>query len=181
MSIRQNIIALRAKYNLTQLELAKIAGVSRGAVSQWEGGFSEPRMGAIQRIADHFGISKSSIIEDGGMYGAVSPSGMVDMPLYGSIAAGTPIDMMEADGTCPVPAVVAGALDIADALPGRSVQLTYYRDQEQFDLFGREPGEPYGQANANTRMTADALRCQGIDVSFAYPDDSDNIYHGAKS
>lgn len=29
MSIRQNIIALRAKYNLTQLELAKIAGNTR--------------------------------------------------------------------------------------------------------------------------------------------------------
>ena len=78
-------------------------------------------------------------------------------------------------------AVVAGALDMADALPGRSVQLTYYRDQTQFDLFGREPGEPYGQANANTRMTADALRCQGVEVSFAYPDDPDNIYYGAKS
>ena len=67
-------------------------------------------------------------------------------------------------------AVVAGALDIADALPGRSLQLTYYRDQKQFDLLGCEPGEPYGQANANTRMTADALRCQGVEVSFVYPD-----------
>ena len=78
-------------------------------------------------------------------------------------------------------AVVAGALEIADAMPRGPVQLTYYRDQEQFDLFGREPGEPYGQANANARMTADALRCQGIEVSFAYPDDPDNIYHGAKA
>lgn len=78
-------------------------------------------------------------------------------------------------------AVVAGALDIADALHGRSVQLTYYRDQKQFDLFGREPGEPYGQANANARMTADALRSQGVEVSFAYPDDPDNTNHGAKS
>ena len=78
-------------------------------------------------------------------------------------------------------AVVAGALDMADALPGRSVQLTYYRDQKQFDLLGREPGEPYGQANASARMTADALRSQGVEVSFAYPDDPDNIYHGAKS
>lgn len=78
-------------------------------------------------------------------------------------------------------AVVAGALDMAEAMPHGSVQLTYYRDQTQFDLFGREPGEPYGQANASARMTADALRCQGVEVSFAYPDDSDNIYHGSKS
>lgn len=67
MGIRENIIALRTLYNVTQEELAAIAGVSRGAVSQWEGGFSEPRMGAIQKIADHYHILKSNIIEDGGM------------------------------------------------------------------------------------------------------------------
>lgn len=64
MGIRENIIKLRKQHELTQEELAKIAGVSRGAVSQWEGGFSEPRMGAIQRIADHFQIKKSDLIED---------------------------------------------------------------------------------------------------------------------
>ena len=64
MGIRDNIVNLRKQHNLTQDELAKIAGVSRGAVSQWEGGFSEPRMGAIQRIADHFGLKKSDLIED---------------------------------------------------------------------------------------------------------------------
>lgn len=53
MGIRENIIELRKRERLTQEELTKIAGVSRGAVSQWEGGFSEPRMGAIQNIADH--------------------------------------------------------------------------------------------------------------------------------
>ena len=67
MSIRQNIIKLRKQQGITQEELAKIAGVSRGAVSQWEGGFSEPRIGAIQKIADHFHILKSNLIEDNGM------------------------------------------------------------------------------------------------------------------
>lgn len=76
-------------------------------------------------------------------------------------------------------AVVAGALDTVDALPGRTVQLAYYRDQEQFDEYSREPGEPYGQANANARLVADALRSHGVDVSFAYPDDDDNVCHGA--
>ncbi len=67
MAIRENIIKLREMNQITQEQLAEIAGVSRGAVSQWEGGFSEPRMGAIQRMADYFNISKSNIIEDGGM------------------------------------------------------------------------------------------------------------------
>lgn len=67
MTIRENIIKLRGIYDITQADLAEIAGVSRGAVSQWEGGFSEPRMGSIERIASHFGLRKSNIIEEGGM------------------------------------------------------------------------------------------------------------------
>ena len=64
MGIRENIIRLRNQHGLTQEELAKIAGVSRGAVSQWEGGFSEPRMGAVQKMADYFNVTKGSLIED---------------------------------------------------------------------------------------------------------------------
>lgn len=67
MGIRQNIARLREIFGITQEQLAEIAGVSRGAVSQWERGSSEPRMGAIQKIADHFGLTKSNIIEDDGM------------------------------------------------------------------------------------------------------------------
>ena len=106
MGIAHNIKAIRSRFGLTQKELADVAGVTENAVSKWENGYSEPRMGAIERIAACYGLKKSNIIEDGGM-SIVSPSGMVDMPLYGSIAAGTPIDMIEADGTCPVPAGIA--------------------------------------------------------------------------
>ena len=64
MAISSNIKKLRAKYNLTQAELGAIAGVSDKAVSTWEKGTAEPRLGAVQRIADHFGISKSQLIDD---------------------------------------------------------------------------------------------------------------------
>jgi len=67
MGIEENIKKLREKYGLTQEELAKIAGVTNKAVSTWETGAKEPRMGAIERIANHFGIKKSNLIEDGGM------------------------------------------------------------------------------------------------------------------
>ena len=67
MSISKNIKLLREKYRLSQKDLAAIAGVSDKAVSTWERGLKEPRMGAIQKIADHFGIKKSNLIEDGGI------------------------------------------------------------------------------------------------------------------
>ena len=69
MSIGNNIKALRKEYKLSQKELAVIAGVTDKAVSAWETGKKDPRMGVIEKIANHFGIQKSAIIE-----GAPRPS-----------------------------------------------------------------------------------------------------------
>ncbi len=64
MSIGKNIKQIRYKHNLTQKQLAKIAGVTDKAVSMWEMEKREPRMGAIQKISDFLGISKSMIIDE---------------------------------------------------------------------------------------------------------------------
>jgi transcriptional regulator with XRE-family HTH domain len=63
MSIGNNIKALRKEHGLSQKELAIIAGVTDKAVSAWETGKKDPRMGVIEKIANHFGILKSTIIE----------------------------------------------------------------------------------------------------------------------
>lgn len=121
MGIRENIIKLRRIFDITQEELAKVAGVSRGAVSQWEGGFSEPRMSAIQKIADHYGIMKSNIIEDDGMdildpvtrrprpQGAIAPERdeTAYLPLLGRVHAGDPCEPDELSETVALPATVA--------------------------------------------------------------------------
>ncbi|UUG68565.1 transcriptional repressor [Halomonas phage YPHTV-1] len=67
MGISENLKILRERYDLTQQDLADIAGVSNKAVSTWESGSKEPRMGAIQKIANHFNLRKSQLIEDGGL------------------------------------------------------------------------------------------------------------------
>lgn len=119
MGIRQNIIKLREIFGITQAELANIAGVSRGAVSQWEGGFSEPRMGAIERIVSHYGLSKMNIIEDGGMdlldpvtkkpialiANATTPpaSRIAYAPLLGMVHAGEAQEPMLTDGSVSLP------------------------------------------------------------------------------
>lgn len=73
MGIKENIKLLREKYNLSQKDLAIIAGVTDKAVSTWESGAKEPRMGAIQKMADHFGLKKSNIIEDDGLNAPSTP------------------------------------------------------------------------------------------------------------
>lgn len=64
MGIPENIKKLREVHGLTQTELGKIAGVSDKAISTWEKGTAEPRMGAVQKIADYFNIRKSEIIDE---------------------------------------------------------------------------------------------------------------------
>lgn len=64
MSVADNIRRLRQKHGLTQKEFGEIAGVSDKAVSTWEKGVKEPRMGAVGKLADYFGIPKSAILDD---------------------------------------------------------------------------------------------------------------------
>ena len=82
MSIADNIRKIRTHAGLTQDEFGKIAGVSNMAVSQWENGRATPRMGAVQMIADYFGINKSEIIDD------ETADSTPDLPGWRAIAGG---------------------------------------------------------------------------------------------
>jgi len=64
MGVPENIKRLREKANMTQADFGRIAGVTDKAVSSWEQGTAEPRMGAVQKIADYFGLKKSDVIDD---------------------------------------------------------------------------------------------------------------------
>ena len=64
MDVGDSIRSLREGAGITQEQLGKIAGVSPNAVSQWENKRAVPRMGAIQRMADYFGVPKSLIMGD---------------------------------------------------------------------------------------------------------------------
>ncbi|MED3650642.1 MULTISPECIES: XRE family transcriptional regulator [Heyndrickxia] len=111
MSIGKNIKRLREQHNLSQEELAEIAGVSDKAVSTWENDLKTPRMGSIQKIADHFGILKSDIIEDQKVQ-PIKPGVTVNgdsrpVPLLGTIAAGIPLEMVPVLEMVNVPREVA--------------------------------------------------------------------------
>ena len=96
MAIGDNIRYLRVTHGMSQPELGKIAGVSDKAVSSWETGAKIPRMGAIERIAAYFRVSKSAII-DGEFSPRAIPAGfesvpdLSTIPLVGHIACGEPI------------------------------------------------------------------------------------------
>ena len=100
MSIAENIKRIRLEHGLSQAELGKIAGVSDKAVSTWELGIKVPRMGAVEKMANYFGIAKSEIVDDVQPSPAKKPTippgfepmpKMRKIPLIGSIACGIPI------------------------------------------------------------------------------------------
>lgn len=99
MGVAENIKAVRTSHNMTQEEFGDIVGVSYMAVSQWETGRAIPRMGAIQRISDYFGISKGELI-DGAPARPITPS-TATLPLktLGKVHAGNMDDDTITDDT----------------------------------------------------------------------------------
>lgn len=63
MNISKKLCNLRTEYNLTQSQLAKIAGVSDKAISAWELGTRDPKIKSIQNICAYFGIDLNSFID----------------------------------------------------------------------------------------------------------------------
>lgn len=72
--------------------------------------------------------------------------------------------------------IINSALDVADGMveaTGRepaAFRLNYYRNQNQYDIAGRDDGD-YNIANANARAVAIALEALGFSVEWAYPDE----------
>lgn len=89
MSIGAKIKKIRQEHNMTQLDVAKICGVTDGAVSTWERDIADPRMGALQKLSDYLGIKVSDLIEDDDTF-PVDLSDYVMIPVYGRIPAGAP-------------------------------------------------------------------------------------------
>lgn len=61
MPIGENIKSLRESRGLTQAKLGDAVGVSDKAVSTWESGKREPRMGTAEKLAEFFGVTVSAL------------------------------------------------------------------------------------------------------------------------
>lgn len=94
-TISKQIKYFRNKFSLTQAQLADRLDVSKQTVSNWETGIKLPRMGAIQKMSDIFGVPKSTIIEGISIDKTGSPSFVTRIPIIGEIACGDPITAEE--------------------------------------------------------------------------------------
>lgn len=64
MSTGANIRRLREQRGLTQEQLGKMVDVSRSTITQWERGWTTPRMGNVRLLAGALGVSTADIIAD---------------------------------------------------------------------------------------------------------------------
>ncbi len=114
--IGNNVHSIRINFGLSQQQLAQIANVSQTAVSSWECGQTIPRLSNAQRIVDAFddlemddvysqalGFSRRVLRRTN----AMPEVRYLFAPLYGSIAAGEPIEMLATEEMCPIPGVLA--------------------------------------------------------------------------
>lgn len=57
MTLREKMIVLRDKAEISQMELAHQLGVSRQAVSRWESGTATPSMDKLKALAKIYDVS----------------------------------------------------------------------------------------------------------------------------
>lgn len=91
----KNLNNLLSQRNKTQKEVADAISVSPQTFNTWCQGIALPRMGKVQRLADYFNIEKSDLIDEkNGLSNHPHRIG-VPIPVYGRVAAGVPIEMIE--------------------------------------------------------------------------------------
>lgn len=110
MSVGDNIKRLRLQAGLTQEELANKLGVARSSVTQWERGWSQPRMDMIVKIARFFNTTNSAIV-DGPESAtptsstvATNPETLVPLTTLGKVHAGPFSDESDITSLIEIPA-----------------------------------------------------------------------------
>lgn len=119
MGISDNIKRLRLVNDWTQEQLAEKVGVTRATVTQWETGWSQPRMGKVEKLAAAFGVSVSTIVDEAPQSRNLPPNAIAPRvvptawaPLRGSVHAGNAQEPGIADEE-----LVALPSTVADAHP----------------------------------------------------------------
>lgn len=110
--IGNNINAIRVDKGLNQEQLAKIADVSQTTISAWECGTSTPRKRNVEKLSFALGITYDDVMSEENGYAVRALSrprledasvSNIEVPVYGSVAAGLPLEMEEIASSFPVP------------------------------------------------------------------------------
>jgi len=80
---------------LSQMELAKAAGINQGYLSQVERGKQRPSNSTVNALAVALNVPPAVLIGDGDVHDAPQPLETRELPVFGSIPAGPPAQSQE--------------------------------------------------------------------------------------
>lgn len=96
-----NVQKLRVKHALSQRDLANKIGVSKSTVGNWESSNSLPDLDRLSVVARVLGVSVADLFKQDLDVDSLVP--FIEVPVYGSIAAGKPIEMENSEFDFPAP------------------------------------------------------------------------------
>lgn len=113
--IGNNINAIRIDRGLSQEKIAEMTGISQTTISAWECGDSTPRKASVLKLLKAIpGITFDDVMSEHNGYATKvlaqskpRKSDWVEVPFFGSIAAGEPIEMIDREDTYLIPASIA--------------------------------------------------------------------------
>ena len=97
------IAEARVAKGWTQSDLAKQIGTSQQQIARYESGSNDVKSSVLIKMSEAMGVTISYLLGLESTTVESSTADFVDVPLYGSIAAGTPIEMHAVDSSHPVP------------------------------------------------------------------------------
>ncbi|EOQ63933.1 hypothetical protein F935_01563 [Acinetobacter calcoaceticus ANC 3811] len=154
-TIGQRIRALRRAKKLTQVQLAKIAGVSSPAVTEWEKDSYLPKAGSLEAMANAFGVTTEYILSGKGETSTqdstnVAPVQAKMAPVLSWVQAGLftnvqSVDLTQVEEWLPLPEEctncfylkVQGVSNQPDFLEGDYILVdpdVYYSDMQSGDM-----------------------------------------------
>ena len=96
IEFNEKLRRLRRNKKLTQEQLANILQVSSGTIAMWETAKREPDFTMVQKIATFFDVSIDYLLGHNDDVGkAVISHNVVKIPVYGTIPAGVPTEMID--------------------------------------------------------------------------------------
>lgn len=87
----------------SQQKLAEMIGTTQQQIARYESGNNDVKASVLIKLSGALDVTLSYLLGMKDADGNQSKDQFIDVPLYGSIAAGTPIEMVEVEDTFPVP------------------------------------------------------------------------------
>lgn len=124
----------------SQQDLAERLGTTQQTIQRYESGARDIKSSVLVSLSRVLGVTISYLL---GMENASIPNNStVDVPLYGSIAAGTPIEMISSESSQPVPIEVQCRYPSAFLLRVRGESMNRVLPNGCFALIDPEQREP---------------------------------------